>query len=49
MDEIHGLCEGCLRTLDEIRLWSVSSDAEKRVVWSCIADRAAALTNPTAA
>jgi predicted Fe-S protein YdhL (DUF1289 family) len=27
-----GLCEGCLRTLDEIAAWSVMSDAEKRAV-----------------
>lgn len=26
-------CVGCLRTLDEIRMWSTSSDHEKRLVW----------------
>lgn len=27
-----GWCEGCLRTLDEITVWSVLSDADKRAV-----------------
>jgi uncharacterized protein len=27
-----GLCEGCLRTLDEIAAWSLMSNAEKRRV-----------------
>ena len=32
MDEASGLCVGCLRTLDEIALWSVLDDAGKREV-----------------
>jgi predicted Fe-S protein YdhL (DUF1289 family) len=32
MNPDTGLCEGCLRTLDEIAGWSVMSDAEKRAV-----------------
>ena len=32
MNPETGLCEGCLRTLDEIAAWSVMSDAEKRAV-----------------
>ncbi len=32
MDEAHGLCEGCLRTIDEIAVWSLLDDAEKRAV-----------------
>jgi uncharacterized protein len=35
-----GLCEGCLRTIDEVAGWSVYSDAEKREVWSLIGLRA---------
>jgi len=42
MDAQGQLCEGCLRTLDEIRLWSRASDAEKRTVWLAIAERIAA-------
>jgi predicted Fe-S protein YdhL (DUF1289 family) len=42
MDAHSGYCEGCLRTLDEIRLWSVASDADKRAVWAAIEDRIAA-------
>ena len=30
MNPQSGLCEGCLRTLDEIAAWSAMSDAEKR-------------------
>jgi uncharacterized protein len=29
MDEASGLCQGCLRTLDEIAVWSLLDDAEK--------------------
>ncbi|MBI1395393.1 MAG: DUF1289 domain-containing protein [Betaproteobacteria bacterium] len=32
MDEVTGLCRGCLRTLDEIAWWSGMSDHEKRDV-----------------
>jgi len=32
MNPDSGLCEGCLRTLDEIAGWSAMSDAEKRAV-----------------
>ena len=39
MDGRAGVCEGCLRTIDEIRLWSVNSDSEKRAVWALIAQR----------
>ncbi len=39
MDEASGLCEGCLRTLDEIACWSLLEDAEKREVWQQLARR----------
>ena len=32
MDEATGWCEGCLRTLDEIAVWSLLDDGEKRRV-----------------
>lgn len=46
--DAQGFCEGCLRTLDEIRLWSRASDADKRAVWAAIEDRIAT-HYPTAA
>lgn len=42
MNERSGLCEGCLRTLDEIALWSQLDDAVKREVWALIEQRRAA-------
>jgi predicted Fe-S protein YdhL (DUF1289 family) len=43
MDATTGYCEGCLRSLDEIRLWSVYSDQEKKAVWANIVARMAKL------
>lgn len=40
MDPASGLCEGCLRTLDEIAAWSGMDDAGKRAVWQRIEQRA---------
>lgn len=37
-----GLCQGCLRTLDEIAAWSSASPQSKRQVWAAIATRAQA-------
>jgi len=42
MDEATGWCVGCLRTLDEIALWSALDDADKRRVWSDLEQRRAA-------
>jgi predicted Fe-S protein YdhL (DUF1289 family) len=39
MDPDVGLCQGCLRTLDEIVQWGNSDDAFKVDVWSDIANR----------
>lgn len=36
------LCDGCLRTLDEIAEWSDMDNVAKREVWVLIAQRAAA-------
>ena len=33
MHEPSGVCVGCGRTLDEIALWSVLDDDDKRAVW----------------
>ena len=35
------VCEGCLRTLDEIAAWSTMADEHKREVWTRIEVRAA--------
>jgi predicted Fe-S protein YdhL (DUF1289 family) len=43
MNARSGLCEGCLRTLDEITVWSTLDDADKRVVWAQIEHRREAL------
>jgi hypothetical protein len=48
MSEAHGLCEGCLRTLDEIATWSLLDDAEKRAVWRDLPQRRAAAAQATA-
>ena len=40
IDADSGLCEGCLRTLDEIAGWSRLDDAAKRRVWRTIGLRA---------
>lgn len=39
MDTGSGLCEGCFRTLDEIRVWSKSDDADKRRMWDVLSER----------
>ena len=33
MHGLTGWCEGCLRTIDEIAVWSQMSDGEKQAVW----------------
>jgi predicted Fe-S protein YdhL (DUF1289 family) len=33
LDEVRGLCRGCLRTLDEIARWSSMSEHDKLQVW----------------
>ena len=40
MEVATGLCQGCLRTLDEIAAWSTLDDAGKRAVWAHIEVRA---------
>ena len=39
MNRDSGLCEGCLRTLDEIIAWSKADDDFKRAVWAQLPQR----------
>ncbi|WP_109482836.1 DUF1289 domain-containing protein [Paraburkholderia sp. C35] len=39
MNPSTALCEGCLRTIDEIAMWSSFDDAAKRAVWDEIERR----------
>jgi len=39
MDADSGLCQGCLRTIDEIVAWSDAGEDYKRVVWAEIRRR----------
>lgn len=38
-----GLCEGCMRTIDEIVAWGTASDEFKRAVWGEIRRREAGI------
>jgi uncharacterized protein len=40
ISESTGLCEGCLRTLDEVAAWGGLDEAGKRAVWQRLAARA---------
>ena len=39
MDEATGWCAGFLRTLDEIAVWSLLDEADKRAVWVELSQR----------
>ena len=39
MDEHTGLCSGCLRTIDEIALWSSTDDSRRLAILAAIAKR----------
>ena len=39
MDPASGLCQGCLRTIDEIVAWGSLDDSDKRAVWALIERR----------
>ena len=41
MDEASGLCEGCLRTLEEIARWGQADSTYKLGVWERIGERVA--------
>jgi hypothetical protein len=34
------MCEGCFRSLDEIRVWSGATSAERRAIWLRLLQRA---------
>ena len=40
MDAASGLCEGCMRTLDEIAAWGMMDHRATRAVWGLIEQRA---------
>lgn len=44
MDAQRTYCEGCLRSIDEIRVWRTNSDADKKAIWALIAERATTLS-----
>ena len=44
MDAERVYCEGCLRSIDELRAWRASSDLEKKAIWARIAERAATIS-----
>lgn len=39
MDAKREFCEGCLRSIEEIRAWSTSTDVQKKIIWSHITQR----------
>lgn len=41
MDEHTALCQGCLRTLDEICQWGNADEASRRAIWTSIEARLA--------
>ncbi|WP_112186173.1 DUF1289 domain-containing protein [Ralstonia sp. GX3-BWBA] len=47
MDEAHGLCIGCMRTIDEIAAWSTMNDTARQAVWKTLPERACAWLNET--
>jgi prolyl-tRNA editing enzyme YbaK/EbsC (Cys-tRNA(Pro) deacylase)/predicted Fe-S protein YdhL (DUF1289 family) len=39
MNQESWLCEGCYRSIEEIRQWGAASDADKKVIWERIEQR----------
>lgn len=39
MDEDAGVCQGCLRTLDELRVWSTANAAQRLQIWGAVTQR----------
>lgn len=39
MDAHSGLCQGCLRTLEEVTCWGAGDDDFKRDIWARIENR----------
>lgn len=40
MSPDHSHCEGCFRTLDDIRIWSAADSTVRRAIWAQLLDRA---------
>ena len=45
MDKASGLCQGCLRTLDEIAAWGRASDPQRLAILDAMAARRALQSN----
>lgn len=43
INKSNGLCEGCLRTIDEITIWSKADRTTKLKIWEYIEVRKASL------
>ena len=43
-----GWCEGCLRTIDEITVWSQLADRDKLAVWKALPQRSNKRPQPDA-
>ncbi|MFN9471274.1 DUF1289 domain-containing protein [Acidovorax sp.] len=41
-------CEGCFRTLDDIRVWSSADSAVRRAIWAQLLQRAGIIVHPEA-
>jgi predicted Fe-S protein YdhL (DUF1289 family) len=39
MNKSTAWCEGCYRSIEEIRRWSTSDDHAKRIIWQQIEQR----------
>lgn len=39
MDDEAGVCQGCLRTLDELRAWSTANAAQRLGIWLAVTQR----------
>ena len=48
MSAATGLCEGCFRTIEEIRHWSRTPDAGRLAVWDQVLARSATAPAPQA-
>ena len=45
--DVRGVCEGCGRTMDEIRAWPAASDAVRHAILAAAAARRAARRTET--
>ena len=49
MTEDRSRCEGCFRTIDEIRAWAAADSAQRRAIWVQLLQRAGAAVPETLA